>query len=115
MTAPQIQRIALSVSAPPYSIEGIMRIQEAICEQSGEYISYGHVSAAVAGIERQAKQEQAPKPAVKVKMRPCKYCGEEFPATGQQKVCRECKAQITRRNAEKAREKYMAKRAAAGG
>lgn len=114
MTAEQIQRIALSVGSPPYSIEGIMRIQKAICKQSGEYISYGHVSAAVAGIERQAKQEQAPKPAVKVKMRPCKYCGEEFPATGQQKVCRECKAQITRRNAEKAREKYMAKRAAGG-
>lgn len=124
MTAEQIQRIALSVGSPPYSIEGIMRIQKAICKQSGEYISYGHVSAAVAGIERQARQELAeqaePKKArmksgrERTQTRPCRRCGVEFVAAGQHRVCAECQRQRIRETQRRYKAKIRAMKAAGG-
>jgi molybdenum cofactor biosynthesis enzyme MoaA len=124
MTASQIQQIALSVSAPPYSIDGILKIQTAIFRKTGEYLSYGHVSAAVAGIERQARQELAeqaePKKArmksgrERTQTRPCRRCGVEFVAAGQHRVCAECQRQRIRETQRRYKAKIRAMKAAGG-
>lgn len=104
MTTSEIEKLAISVKLPPYSIVDIIRIQTAVYKKTGKHYSYGAVSSAVASLDKKHRKTK-PLPTVQekeYKTRECCRCGGIFKGSARRNICDECHIKRAR---ERARER----------